>query len=97
MGAFEFEAQFFLDWGQQEGILFAGETDRGADAAGAAGAADAVDVVVGFLGQCVIDYMGDVLDVQAAAGHVGRHQHLNFAGLELVQGAGALVLGNLAG
>ena len=52
--------------GRHEGEGLAGAT-------GPAGPADAVDVGLGVLRQVVVDDVGDVLDVDAAGGDVGRH------------------------
>ena len=59
--------------------------DVDAVGAGARGAADAVDIAFRFVGQLEIDHMGDIVDVDAAGGDVGRHQHARLAGLEHVQ------------
>src|SRR5690606_10542456 len=61
------------------------QRDRDAGAAGAAGAADAVHVGLLVLGALVVDDVGDVVDVDAARGHVGGDQHVDDALAELVQ------------
>lgn len=54
-----------------------------------AGAADAVHIVLGHVGQVEVDHMGQLVDVDAAGGDVGGHQHPHLAALELRQGPGA--------
>ena len=53
-----------------------------------AGPSDAVDVGVRVLRDVVAEDVGQVGDVQAAAGDVGGHQELDLAGLEVGQGPG---------
>ena len=57
-----------------------------------AGAADAVDIVFRHVRQLEVDHMGQLIDVQAACGDVGGHQHPYRAVLESGQGAGARTL-----
>src|SRR5690606_38212028 len=90
-------ADQLLDGLEQHGIVLAGEADGGTALAGAAGAADAVDVVLRLLRQGVVDHVADAVDVDAAARHVGGHQHLDGTGLEVVEGFDPLVLGHLTG
>ncbi len=52
---------------------------------GAPGPADAVHVGVDVRGQIIVDDVGDMLDVQPARGHVGRHQDGRLALPELHQ------------
>ena len=40
---------------------------------------NAMDEIFSHLGQIVINYMGDIIDVQSAGGHIGCHQHLELA------------------
>src|SRR3546814_18348846 len=56
--------------------LFLSIAERDGDAlgAGARGAADAVDVALRLVRQFVVDDVGDPWHVDAARGHVGRHQ-----------------------
>ena len=70
--------------------------DGGALLAGASGAADAVDVVLVVAGHVVVDDVIDVVDVDAARGHVGGHQQRDAGGLERVHHAGALGLVQVA-
>ena len=56
-------------------LVDADQRDRLALRAGAAGAADAVHVVLGHVGQLVVDDVRQLVDVDAARGDVGRHQH----------------------
>ena len=73
-------------------FLVRDETDRGARLAGAGGAADAVHVALGLEGQLHVDDAGDLGDIDAAAGEVGRHEGTDLAGAEALEGARALVL-----
>jgi hypothetical protein len=68
--------------GQRDGVAFL---------AGAAGAADAVHVVIGLVGQVVVDDHLDAADVDAAGGDVGGDHHANGARLEPGQRGLALV------
>ena len=52
---------------------------------GPAGAADAVDVRLRLVRQVVVDHVRDAVDVDAARGHVGRHQHRRPVALEVRQ------------
>ena len=69
------------------------EGDRDAGLACPAGAADAVHVGLLILGNLIVDDVGDVVDVDAAGGHIGGHQHVDLAGAERLEGllAGALI------
>src|SRR5690606_14568993 len=87
----------FFDRRQGEGVVLAGEADRGAAGAGATGTADAVHVVVRVFRQGEVDHVADGVDVDAAAGHVGGDHHPDLAFAETFQGADALVLGDVAG
>ena len=69
------------------------EGDRRAGVAGASGAPDAVDVDLLVLGALVVDDVGDVVDVDAAGGHVGGHQDVH---LVVAEGAQGLLAGPLA-
>ena len=72
------------------------EADRLAAATGPAGAANAVDVVVGRARQVEVDDHRQGLDVQAARGDVGGHQHLHLLRLERIERAGASALAQVA-
>src|SRR5260221_4555947 len=75
------------------GALFPQE-ESGSDAAfsGAACAADAMDEVFSDVGKIIVDDVGDVLNVDAASGHVGGHEDSILPALEAGQGGGALRL-----
>ncbi|VVE50525.1 hypothetical protein PCE31107_04673 [Pandoraea cepalis] len=62
--------------------------------AGASGAADAVDIVLRHFRQVEVDHVGQLVDVDAARGNIGRNQHLQCAALEFGERAraGALTL-----
>ena len=68
------------------------ETDGRAAFAGAARAADAVRVVDGRAGQVIVDDGRQAGDVDAARRHVGGHQHLQAARLEVGQQLAARAL-----
>ena len=57
--------------------------------AGPAGAADAVHVVLRHVGQIKVHHMGQLVDIDAAGGDIGGHQHTHLPALEASQGAGA--------
>ena len=40
-------------------------------------------IVFGIVGHVVVDDHGDVVDVDAARNHVGGHEHIKLAALEL--------------
>src|SRR5688572_15969606 len=85
-----------LDATEQVDLVDADEADRLALRAGATGPADAMDVVLRVPGQLEVDYHWQVLDVEAAGGDVGGDEHADVAGLEALEGAGALGLGPVA-
>src|SRR5690606_13321927 len=85
-----------LDRAQHALLARGDEQDRLAAASGAAGAADAVDVALGVVRDVVVEDVADPLHVQAARGHVGGHQHVQAAILELLDGALALLLLHVA-
>jgi len=68
-----------LDLRQGIDELLAGQTDRLAARPGPRGAADPMDIVLGVLGQVIVENVGHVGDVQAACGDVGRHQEREIA------------------
>src|SRR5262249_52105664 len=72
-----------LDVLQEDVLVDADQRHRAALRAGAAGAADAVHVVLGHVGQLEVDDVRQLVDVDAARGDVGGHEHLQRAGLEL--------------
>ena len=85
-----------LDGAQQAALARGDEQQRLARAARAAGAADAVDVRLGVVGDVEVDHVADAVDVQAAGGDVGGHEDVQAAVLQLVDGALALVLRDVA-
>ncbi len=64
--------------------------------AGARGAADAVDVLLGHVGQVVVDDVRDIVDVDAARGDFGGDENTRLALLEAVERTGALALALVA-
>ena len=86
-----------LDLLEQEALTRGHEEHGVALTAGAAGAADAVHVGLGVLRDVVVDHVRDALDVQAAGGDVGGHEDVHAAGLQVLDGLLALLLGDVAG
>ena len=86
-----------LDLRQRFDVLLAAETDRVARRARARRAADAMHVVLGILGQVVIDDVADVGNVQPARGDIGRDERRQLAVVELAQHPHALSLRHVAG
>ncbi len=76
-----------VDEGLGKVAVLAGAEEGGRDAllAGAARAADAVDVRLDVARQIIIDDVRHVGNVQAARGHVGRHQDRLGSAAELLQ------------
>jgi len=68
------------------------EADGVAHRVGAARAADAVDVVLGVHRKVIIHHVRDAVHIDPAGCNVSRDQHAHGAGLEILQGAQALVL-----
>ena len=82
--------------GQHPSLARRDEADRLAAATGAAGAADAVHVRLGVDGEVEVDDVGDALDVEAAGRDIRRHEDVELARLQLVDGALALGLHDVA-
>src|SRR6056297_454966 len=74
-----------LDFRQVECVVLAGKAYGLAGRAQSGRATDAVYIVGCFLGQVEIDHVADVRNVQAAGGHVGRHENRKFAGVKTLQ------------
>src|SRR5215831_20480202 len=74
--------------GQADGLASGSRTRR---------APDAVHVVLGILRHVPVDHVGHALDVQAARGHVGRHEDGKLAVLEVVEDLEPLLLLHVAG
>ena len=91
------QGDFFADerFNVFEQGLFAevAECDSLAAPARPAGAPNAVDVGLGHLGEVVVEYVGQFLNIQAPGGDVGGHQAADPARLEVGQG---LLPGGLA-
>jgi len=85
-----------LDIPQQIVFIHAHQGDRLAFPAGPAGAPDAMHIVLRHMGQFEVDDMRQLVDVQAARGDVGRHQHTHLPQLEVLQGPGAGALALVA-
>src|SRR5262249_35334038 len=89
-------ADQLLDRVEREDVVVAGQRDRRAFRPGASRAADPVDVVLGVLGQVVVDDVRDPLDVEAAGGDVGRDEDGEPPFLELLEDPEPLLLGDVA-
>ena len=61
--------------------------DGYAGPAGASGPPDAVDIDFGVIGQVVVEYMRDVMDIQAACRNIGRNQDLQLVGAKSTEDA----------
>ena len=72
------------------------EEDRLAAATGTASAADAVGITLRVGGHVIVDDMADALNVEPARGHVGGHQDVDAAVLELTDRALAMLLLHVA-
>ena len=77
-------------------VASAHEGRRHTLAPGAAGTADPVDVVLGIVRQVIVDHHLQMVDVDAAGGHIGGDEELKLRVLELVHHARALGLGDAA-
>src|SRR5690606_19390012 len=73
---------------QQLALLRLHQRDRLPLGASAASTADAVHVILRHVGQLEVDHMGQLVDVEAAGGDVGRHQHPDALRFEIGQGFG---------
>ncbi|KJL27444.1 hypothetical protein RL72_00414 [Microbacterium azadirachtae] len=90
------ELEGAVDQGPLVQVLPVHERDGDAGAARAARAAGAVQVRLVLVRDGVVDHVGDVVDVDAAGGDVGRDEHVLLAGLERGHRALALVLAHVA-
>jgi len=55
-----------------------------------------MNIDFGIIGQVIVEDMRDVLDIESARRHVGRHQHLELVGPEASQHAFARLLVEVA-
>ncbi len=85
-----------LDRLEQVPLARGDERQRVAGASRATGATDAVDVGLGVGGDVVVEDVADPLHVEPARGHVGGDQDVEAAVTQLVDGAFALGLGDVA-
>ena len=81
-----------LDLVEQSPLAWGDEADGGAAASRPAGAPDAVHVGLGVDGDVVVDDVADAVHVEAAGGDIRGHQDVEFAVLQLLDGALALGL-----
>src|SRR5690554_2437614 len=82
--ALQLATQQLLDRRQLEGVVLAGEAERGALGAGAAGPADTVHVVLRIIRQGVVNHMADAVDVNTTAGDIGGDQYPQLAFAEVL-------------
>ena len=85
-----------LDGAQHATLARGDKQDRLAGTACAAGAADAVHVRLGVVRDVVVEHVRDALDIQAAGCNIGCHEDVQAAVAQLVHGALALLLGDVA-
>jgi hypothetical protein len=85
-----------FDVAQEDLLVTAHQAQGLALRAGTARATDAVHIVLGHIGQFEIHHVGQLIDVDAAGGNVGGHQHRQGAGLEFAQCLGARALAFVA-
>ena len=85
-----------LDGAQHPALARGDKQDGLAGTARATRAADAVDVGLRVVRDVVVEHVRDALDVQAAGGDVGGHEDVQAAVAQLVHGALALLLGDVA-
>ena len=72
------------------------KADGVAQSAGAACAANAVHIVFGVEGDVKVEHRWHVFDVQAACGHIGTDEQIDFAFFEAFEGFQAFVLALVA-
>ncbi len=104
-------AHLHRPWAFKDGYLFpdklfdreqpfkfveAAKADGVAAEAGAAGAADAVDIRLGVLRDVVIKHVGQLGDIEAAGGYIGRDEYADLARAEAAQRLLARVLALVA-
>ena len=92
----DFTSHQALDRGHQRTVFVADERHGFTFGARAASAAYAVHVVFCDVGQVVVDDVRQGLDVDAASGDVGRHQHAQLVVLEAAERAVARILALVA-
>ena len=76
-----------LNRAQQASLPRGDKEQRLAGAASAAGTTDAVDVGLGVVRNVVVDHVGNAVNVQATSSHIGCHQDVQAAVLELINRA----------
>jgi len=77
-------------------LLGANQRDRLTARPSPAGATDAMDVIFRHAGKLEIHDVGQVFDIKAARGDIGRHQHANLSRLEVGKRLKALRLALVA-
>ena len=75
-------AQHPLDVAKQAGLVARNQGNRLAERARPTGAADAVHIVLGHVGQLVVDHVRQFLDVETAGGDLGGDQRGHLTALE---------------
>ena len=76
MHAFDAQFQRALDAAEFQNFSSGSQCGCAALQASAAGTANAMNEIFGDLWHIVINYVRNIVDVQAAGGNIGRHQHL---------------------
>ena len=76
-----------FDQPQHVALARCDEQDRITAATGTTGAADTMYIRLGVVGHIKVDHVADALDIKAAGGHIGGHQNVDLAGLELADDA----------
>src|SRR5690606_23999606 len=89
----EAEVERLVDESPARDVVPVDERDGGASLARAAGAANAVEVRLLVLGALVVHHVRDVVDVDAASGHIGGDEDIDLARTE---GPQCLLSGALA-
>ena len=68
---------------ERKHVVLVDEGDGDSVTVGTCRTADAVDIILGIVGNIVVDDHCDVIDVNASRENVRGHQHINLATLEL--------------
>ena len=89
-------AAILADIPHTEAVVFPDKGDRHTVAAGATGTTDAVKILLVLVRNIVVEHRFDVVHVNAASGHVGRHQDLKRAFFEARHHLVALTLRQVA-
>ena len=66
------------------GVIFTGKANGGACGPCPSGSPDAVNIVLGILGEVVVDDVTDLIDMKAAGGHIRGHEDSDFSASEIL-------------